>query len=350
MADRQEGRFDPFKDSIRADQVKARHVEYLYEDRIPLGMLSVVAGMPDQGKGLFTAHIAAEISRRGENVLYSAVEDDHGWMTRPRLEAAKADLSKIVLRSFTLPSMIDELWQIVTDADIRLIVFDPFNVHLDRGISRYNDSVREATTPLDALAREANCAVVITEHAVKSIPVNAHPLACIGGGSSGLRAAVRAGFILGVDPQDEDRRIVCHVKSNTSRKQEALAFEVDTADIDTDKGTDEYPLLLPEGGIGFYDPIALVKPANAPSGPKADKRAGAAEWLANYLNAKGGPALASEIHEDANQYRISRNTLRRAANDLDVVKNPPSGGRNCTWDLPQDLRDAMEAMGGGDDE
>jgi hypothetical protein len=26
---------------------------------------------------------------------------------------------------------------------------------------------------------------------------------------------------------------------------------------------------------------------------------------------------------------------------MGVVKNPPGGGPNCTWDLPQDVKDAL---------
>ena len=54
---------------IRLDRVRARKVAFLWRDRIPKGMITVVAGRPDQGKGLFGAHVAAEASQR-TRVLY----------------------------------------------------------------------------------------------------------------------------------------------------------------------------------------------------------------------------------------------------------------------------------------
>jgi hypothetical protein len=30
-------------------------------------------------------------------------------------------------------------------------------------------------------------------------------------------------------------------------------------------------------------------------------------------------------------------TLKRAAQEIGVLRNPPGGGRNCTWELPDDV-------------
>ena len=51
---------------------------------------------------------------------------------------------------------------------------------------------------------------------------------------------------------------------------------------------------------------------------------------------------ASKILEDAKHHSMTQKTLRRAAEDMEVVKNPPGGGRNCTWDLPQAVKDLLD--------
>jgi KaiC/GvpD/RAD55 family RecA-like ATPase len=85
-----------------AKDVEPEQVEWLWpleavkdaeQGRIPRSMLSVVAGRADQGKGLFAVRVASDVSRSGQNVLYSAIEDSPAIMTRPRLEAAGADLA-----------------------------------------------------------------------------------------------------------------------------------------------------------------------------------------------------------------------------------------------------------------
>jgi hypothetical protein len=90
------------------------------------------------------------------------------------------------------------------------------------------------------------------------------------------------------------------------------------------------------------------KPTTTPTiGRPPDKRAAAAEWLTTYLADAGKPVKASTITEDAKQYGMSQKTLRRAADDMGIVKSA-KGGPNVTWDLPQEVKDLMGL--GEDDE
>ncbi len=100
---------------IKASGVEAQAVDWLWRERIPKGMITLVAGKPDQGKGMFAAHVAAEVSAAGGRVLYSAAEDDPARMTRPRLEAAGANLDNVLLWRFRLPQNGESLGKLVTD-------------------------------------------------------------------------------------------------------------------------------------------------------------------------------------------------------------------------------------------
>jgi hypothetical protein len=46
------------------------------------------------------------------------------------------------------------------------------------------------------------------------------------------------------------------------------------------------------------------------------------------------PVLVGKIEEDAKQWGMSSKTLRRAATDLQIIRNPPGGGPKVTWALP----------------
>jgi hypothetical protein len=87
--------------------------------------------------------------------------------------------------------------------------------------------------------------------------------------------------------------------------------------------------------------LAAVPQQTAGVGRPPQKRAAAAEWLTTYLADAGAPVLASTVQEDAKQWNLNRKTLLRAADDMGVVKAPPGGGRNCTWDLPDEVKDLM---------
>jgi hypothetical protein len=57
----------------------------------------------------------------------------------------------------------------------------------------------------------------------------------------------------------------------------------------------------------------------------------------------GKPVPAGQVVEDAKQFGYTQKTLRRAAEDMGVIKDPPGGGRNCTWRLPDDVLVAMNS-------
>jgi hypothetical protein len=312
----------------KASGVKAEVVEWRWMKRIPKGMLVLVAGKPDQGKGLFASYLAAEVSNAGGNVLYSAAEDSEGLMTRPRLEAVGANLDRIHLWRFQLPRHGKELGQYVVDLDIDLIVMDPVARHLSGGISRHSDNIGSVLKPMTDLIETTGTSVLLIEHALKRVPKSGHPLDAIGGSSSGLPAAARAAFVFGRDPDDEDRRILAPAKFNLGEWPKAVAFELDTEEL---SHVGEIPYLLMDEEVVF-DPMRLFQGRTQPG-----KRAAAAEWLTTYL-AENGPTQAGTVMEDAKQWNMTRKTLERAAADMGVEK---SAGRNSKWDLPEEVKEAL---------
>jgi len=310
-------------------------------------MMTIFAGQPDQGKGLIMAHIAAEVSRmkirredgtyRWGRVLYSAIEDSHELMTAPRLMAAGANMKNIHLWRFRLGGQQDdfeELEYILTHEEIDLLVMDPLAAHLMGGVSRHSDNIREVLSPLARLIEQTGTATCMVEHVLKHVSPYAHPLKAIGGSGSGLAAAARMAYLFGVDPGDEDRRILANIKSNIRDIPPAIGFELDQGDVE-DVGP--VPFLLYDDELEF-DPRRLIVADRGRRGVgrPPDKRAAAAEWLTNYLWLVWDcqPVPAAKVEEDAKQYALSTRTLRRAATDIHVVKTPPGGGPKVTWSLP----------------
>jgi hypothetical protein len=326
---------------IRSDKIEEKPIEWLYIDGIheiiPKGKISLIAGRPDKGKGLLAVWIAAQVSKTGKRVLYSAAEDDASDMTKPRLTAAGAVHKNIHHWRFRLPADWDGFEQVIRRAKIDLVVIDPLAAHLSNGISRHSDNIRIVTNPLNDLLSETGCSCVVVEHVRKNIPQSGDPLMAIGGTGSGLPAAVRAGYILGVDPQDDDRRVVACVKLNVAEKPDAMAFNLDTVELPK---SGVQPFLSWDEDIVGFDPMKLLTKSKGSIGRPPDKRAAAAEWLTRYLVNAGAPVKSSVIFEDAKQYGMTSKTLRRAATDMKIVKSG-GGGPNVTWDLPDHVKQLM---------
>jgi putative DNA primase/helicase len=330
-----------------ANTIHARAVRWLWRERIPVGMITIIAGRPGAAKSLLAIHITADVSRQAD-VLISAREDPEREVIRPRLEAAKANLDRVHVGSLRLPADLDQLERTVVEKRIALVVIDPVAAHLGVGISRFNDSVRQVSTPLTAIAERTGAAIVFVDHVTKHIAQNAHPLQAIGGSGSGLPAAARMAFITGKDPADDERVIACCVKSVRERPR-ALGFLLDSVSyVDGDGRHGTAGVLLPEEAEFEFDARSLlVVDSDGKRGRPPTKRAMAAEWLAKHLfGADGHERPASDVEEDARQTGgITTATLRRASEDMGVLKRQRD--RVWWWTLPAELVEAME--GGGDE-
>src|SRR4051812_37112753 len=93
---------------VRLSDVRARKLEWLWPERIPLGKLTLLAGDPGLGKSFLSLDLASRVTRGGEwpdacatkavqgSVVLLSAEDDLEDTVCPRLQAAGADLAKVV--------------------------------------------------------------------------------------------------------------------------------------------------------------------------------------------------------------------------------------------------------------
>jgi len=173
--------------------------------------------------------------------------------------------------------------------------------------------------------------MLLVAHVVKYVSPSAHPLQAVGGSGGGLSGAARAAYLVGRNPSDSDERILAIAKMNLGPEPKSLAFEIDEVEFD-DGVTAGYLLALGESDVSAR---ALLAAGDADSECRPfEKRSRAAEFLVGYLRL--GPRPAKEIREDAQQRQISWATVRRAADEVGVVKSA-RGGPKVTWSLPPEL-------------
>jgi len=168
---------------ILAD-VKSQAVEWLWANRIPRAKLTLLEGDPDEGKSTVAFDLAARVSTgaampldttmtKPAGVVILSAEDALGDTIRPRLEAAGADLDRILGFRFeelpTIPEGLTVIEQAIKRVEAALIIIDPLVAFFSRAVHAYRDhDVRRALTPLMALAERTGAAVLAVRHLNKA--------------------------------------------------------------------------------------------------------------------------------------------------------------------------------------
>jgi hypothetical protein len=336
----------------RLDQVQPERLSWLSPGRLAAGKISVMDGDPGLGKSTLVADWAARISRGsplpdGEpdeprGVVLLSAEDGLGDTIRPRLEAAGADLTRIVAltgvaagvaedgtiqgeRMPSIPADLDVIERAITDVDASLVVFDPFVAYLASTTNSYKDQdMRRAMAPLAALADRTGVGVILVRHLSKMQSSNA---LYRGGGSIAIIAASRCGLLVAADPEDPERRVLATTKANLARPPESLAFRLLPVE-GTDVARVQYE------GSSQLTATALLTPVD--DADERTERDDAADWLREELAA--GPVAAVDLLRAARAVGIAERTLRRAKARLGVGSAREGFGRSSVvrWRLPEE--------------
>lgn len=315
---------------VSAADLQVSRLSMLWQDRLPAAVLSVVAGPPGMGKSTLEAVIAAELSREGHVGIISNLEDDPEAVTVPRLLAADADLSKVLLlraeSAPKLPLEFDKLAAMVRESGARFVILDPIAAHFHPE-RRLHD--RGALAALMSLARECDCAIIGMHHttkqgrAVKTLSA----IEAIGGPQGGLSGAARAVYLYGFDPEDEDRRALACVKLNGMDRAATLIIEHETVEL-TAGG-----MCLEAGKLRFVGESNAAA-EDVLSRGRGDKSRDneCAEWLTLYLaSGKGCTRESKEVREEGVNVGFGWQTLQRAAVDLKIEKGKVGFGADQFW-------------------
>ena len=322
---------------ILLSDVVPERVTWLWDGRIPLGKLTILDGDPGLGKSTLSLALAANVSRgtplpgstepsKPAGVVLLSAEDDLADTIRPRLDAAGADVTRILaLRTVpgddemppSIPADLDVLERAIARVDARLVVIDPLMAFLDADVDGHKDqSVRRALHRLSKLAEDTRTAVVVVRHLNKAVGGN--PL-YRGGGSIGVIAAARAGMLVARDPDDANRRVLASTKCNLAAEPESLSFHLEQHD--------ETSRVVWDGVSAHGAGMLLAESDGDPSALDEAK-----EVVADILAA--GPVASTDLRRRALAEGVSERTMRRARDTLRCVKRKAGMTGGWTWELP----------------
>ena len=172
------------------DQVEVEEIEWLFYPFIPYGKVTIIQGDPGEGKTTVVLQIIAKLTK-GEailsetsegkseeagvepiNVIYQTAEDGLGDTIKPRLLAAGADCSRVlVIDDQDQPlTMVDaRLEEAIIQTKARLVVLDPIQGFLGAGVDMHRaNEIRPLMKRISVLAEKYQCAIILIGHMNKN--------------------------------------------------------------------------------------------------------------------------------------------------------------------------------------
>lgn len=296
---------------INMDDVVSKPVDWLWYPYIPIGKITIVQGDPGEGKTTCILQLASLLSR-GEclpcdstehapmNIIYQTAEDGLEDTIKPRLEAAGADCSRILVidESEEVLTMSDErLEAALRETAARLIILDPIQAYLGANVDMHRaNEIRPVLKGLAMLAEKYQCAVVLIGHMNKS---NGAKSAYRGLGSIDFQATARSVLIVGRIKDKPEIRVIVHGKSSLAPEGEGIGFE-----LDKDNGFH---------WLGHYD----ISVDELLSGSSRESKLCKAELMLNEI-LKEGKVAQNEIVKKVNDIGISKRVLDQAKKNLEV--------------------------------
>lgn len=325
--------------------VQPRSVRWLKPGLIPLGALTLVAGVGGLGKSTWLAGVAAETSRGdllegtpADTILVS-FEDAADVALRPRVEAAQGDLRRVHevvfdgddLEQVTLPRDLEELERAVGEIEARLVVVDPIVAGIDVALDTHKDQhVRSVLARLNRLAEQAACAVVLVGHLNKGPSTDAYLRVA---NSTAFYNASRSVILVTEDESDDDLRLVAQRKNNYARLSPVERHRIEEIVLpDTLDSVTGRPVVTAR--TCFVEFADDVDAADVLAPPRTAGKTERAQAFLTAALSDGDWHESAVLKEQAEEQQISERTLKRAAKELGVkTKRDESFHAKTLWRL-----------------
>ena len=338
--------------------VEPKPVPWLWQNRIPLGALTILDGDPDLGKSTVALDIAARVTngapmpgeadgRDPANVVVVLAEDNLNNTTRPRLDAARADPRRVFAvtaitpvecddpsdeQPFTLShDDLDQLEFVVREHRPRLIVIDPLMAYMPSGLDTNKDTdVRKPLGRLVRMAAQYDVAIVLVRHLRKGEGSAKHR----GSGSIGITGIARSVLLVGEHPDDPESRCIALTKGNlASSRTPTLRYTFEETDCNAARICWHGACEVSAAQLATTTTTTTTKPSG-----ELNQDARAAVALRAGLQA--GPRNSRELSDEViASVGCGQSTIDRVRKKLAVIVL--QSGRQTTWSLPNALTDEV---------
>lgn len=313
---------------ISMADVPREEVNWLWYPYLARGTLTLLEGDPGLGKSYFLQMVGKSLvdgdpMPGGERlkpgrVLYFGVEDDPSTVVKGRLEDNKCrNLGDYFMYPgpLTLDDVgLDLAFKACDEVHPDLVAFDPVTFYIG-GIDMHRaNETTQMMERFSRLAKEFNTAVVALRHLTKGGKDKA---LYRGIGSISFVGTARETLTIGINPDDEEERIVAVTKLNLDRKPKSLSYTIEQG---LRRGASKFMW-------GELSDLTADQILAAPTGKESQR---ARDWLNEQL--KNGDQPADNLRAEAEAAGIPDKLLQRVAKGMVDSYKKKFGGRSY-WRL-----------------
>lgn len=322
----------------RGDQIKEEVVDWFWANKFAMKEINILAGYPDQGKGVLLASVVAKAttgtslpgetdSRIPAEILWFSGEETVSSSTVPRIRMAGGDLTKV---HFVRGVKIDrgasqEARAVALDSDVqvireniesrpetRMIIVDPINSYFGNGNKNSSQDVRRVFGALKSLAENCNVAVVLVDHFNKNTMQRALQRLS---GSQDVGASPRAAWVVSKDDETPDTRHIACLKCNIISEEQKRGFEFKIVGVETSIDGKIVSIPVVEWGkLSTKSAEELISPITDSGGPDLKT---AIAFYRKVLDAKI-PRLQRELYIELEGLGVCKRTAKTAMSRLGI--------------------------------
>lgn len=232
----------------KASDFAMKGVRWIYRGRIPMGMVTLLAGREGIGKSTVSLDIAARLTRgtldgryqdKPQSVVICASEDSWEHTIVPRLMSVQADMGRVYHisiqdeegneRAIVAPQDTRRMELAFTTLRPALMLIDPLMAILDGKIDTHKQAeVQQALEPLVKMCERLGMSILSLIHVNKSNGTD--PLNNIMG--SKAFATLPRSILYCIEEAEGDEFLFCHAKCNVGPKMPSIHYRLSEVRFD----------------------------------------------------------------------------------------------------------------------
>lgn len=316
-----------------ATSIKTETIDWVIDQWIPTGMLTLLAGREGIGKSTIACDWVSQLSKKGVKCAYLNSEDSRSYTVKPRLQAAGANLGNVFFIDvetetgneghLKLPQDTNLLFDELNDQGVKFVVLDAAKSSMDPKLDGYKDDhVRQFLEPLAAAADRYGITVVGLAHFGKAEGKDTGKLLL---GSIAWSQIARS--VLSAAMDDDGRLIVSNTKANLARGIVSREAHLVSRPVKLSDGT-----LTELGAIEwgeFTDTVAteLLDRQNEDTSGRGE----IAAVVLDYLESEGGSAPAKEVLKATRAAGLDDNAVKKARSKIGVETKKAGMSGGWVW-------------------